>query len=429
MTENLSRRPLTGLLIAQLVSVLGTSMSALAILWLVLTSTGSATRTGLIAFAELAPYVAVQALGGPLVDRTGARRTYVLGNAAAAAAVCAVPALHAVGLLPLGALAGLVAVAGAVRGMADCAGQVLVPGAAGLGAVPLERAAGLHGSANQTGLFVGAAAAGVLVSALGAPAVVLVDGVTFALAAALVALLVPAAAQPQRSQRRLSTRQYAADLAEGVRFIRTDRLLLVLVAMIAVTNLLDQGINAVLVPVWIREHLHQPRALGLIAGALGAGALIGALTAAWLGPKLPRRVVFTIGTLISGAPLPLALAAAGALPPALTAAFVAGLATGGLNPILHAVLYERIPPQLRARTLGALKASAWIGTPIGPLLAGSLIEATGLRTTLFTFAMILLVATAVPVMLPVMRHMNRTPRPQPDATRRPPHDLSRAADG
>jgi MFS family permease len=412
MTESRSRRPLTGLLIAQVISVLGTSMSALAIPWLVLTSTGSPTRTGLVAFAELAPYVAMQALGGPLVDRIGAQRIYVLGNAAAAVAVCAIPALHAIGLLPLGALAGLVAFAGAVRGIADCAGQVLVPGTAGLGAVPLERAAGLHGSANQAGLLVGAAAAGVLVSVLGAPAVVLVDGVTFALAAALVALLVPTAAQPQRSERRLSTRQYVADLAEGVRFIRTDLLLLVLVAMIAVTNLLEQGINAVLVPVWVREHLHQPQALGFIAGALGAGALIGALTAAWSGPKLPRRVVFTIGTLVAGAPLSFVLALTSTLPPALTAAFVAGLATGGLNPILHAVLYERIAPQLRARTLGALKASAWIGTPIGPLLAGSLVEATNLRSTLFAFAIIFLVATALPLTLPTMRNMNRAPRPQ-----------------
>jgi MFS family permease len=417
MTAALSRRPLAGLLVAHLVCVLGTAMSALAIPWLVLTSTGSATRTGLIAFAELAPYVAMQALGGPLVDRTGARRAYILGNAGAAAAVCAIPALHAGGLLPLGALAGLVAVAGAVRGTADCAGQVLVPATAGLGAVPLERAAGVHGSAHQTGLFVGAAAAGVLVSALGAPAVVLVDGITFALAAALVALFVPAGAQPQRSQRRLGTRQYAADLAGGVRFIRADRLLLVLVAMIAVTNLLDQGINAVLVPVWIRGHLHQPGALGLIAGALGVGAVIGALAAAWLGPKLPRRAVFTIGTLISGAPLSLVLAVTGTLPPALTAAFVAGLGSGGLNPILYAVLYERIPPSLRARTLGALKASAWIGTPIGPLLAGGLIEATGLRNTLFTFSTIFLIATAAPLMLPAMRQMNRAPRPRPDAAR------------
>ncbi|GAA2376738.1 MFS transporter [Dactylosporangium salmoneum] len=421
--ERESLRPLTGQLVAQLVSVLGTSMSALAIPWLVLTSTGSATRTGLVAFAEMAPYVAMQALGGPLVDRVGARRAYVLGNTAAAVAVCAIPALHALGLLPPGALAGLVAVAGAVRGVADCAGLVLVPVTAGLGAVPLERAAGLHGSANQTGLLVGASAAGVMISLLGAPAVVLVDGISFALAAVLVALLVPAGAQPPPVGRRLGTRQYVADLADGVRFIRADRLMLVLVAMIALTNLLDQGINAVLVPVWVREHLHQPRALGLIAGALGAGALIGALVAAWLGPRLPRRVVFTAGVLIAGAPTSFVLALTGTLPPALTVAFVAGLAVGGLNPILNAVLFERVPPRLRARTLGALKASAWIGTPVGPLLAGGLIEATSLRTTLLAFATIFVVATTVPLMLPAMRDMNRTPRPRPEATRAADHEV------
>lgn len=73
-------------------------------------------------------------------------------------------------------------------------------------AIALERAAGLHGSVSQTGLFVGAPAAGVLVTVLGAPTVVLVDGISFALAAVLVALLVPVAAQPQQAERQLLSR-------------------------------------------------------------------------------------------------------------------------------------------------------------------------------------------------------------------------------
>jgi MFS family permease len=81
------------------------------------------------------------------------------------------------------------------------------------------------------------------------------------------------------------------------------------------------------------------------------------------------------------------------------------------------VLYERIPDHLRARTLGAVKASAWIGTPIGPLLAGFLVEDAGLRTALFAFAMIFVVATVVPLVLPVMRDMNRTPRAGTPAAR------------
>ncbi len=132
-----ARRPLAALLSASLISLLGTAMSQLAIPWLVLTTTGSAARTGTVAFAETAPYVALQALAGPLVDRLGARRACIAGNAAAAPVVCAIPALYAAGLLPLGALAALVGIAGAVRGLADCAANVLVPGAAKVGGVPL----------------------------------------------------------------------------------------------------------------------------------------------------------------------------------------------------------------------------------------------------------------------------------------------------
>jgi len=44
--------------------------------------TGSAAKTGLVAFAQMTPYVAAQALTGPLVDRVGLRWSFVWGNLA-----------------------------------------------------------------------------------------------------------------------------------------------------------------------------------------------------------------------------------------------------------------------------------------------------------------------------------------------------------
>ena len=55
--------------------------------WFVLVTTGSVTRTGLVAFAEMTPYVLVGAVGGPFVDRVGPVRAAVAGNLAAALAV------------------------------------------------------------------------------------------------------------------------------------------------------------------------------------------------------------------------------------------------------------------------------------------------------------------------------------------------------
>lgn len=410
---DLDRRPLTGLLGASLISILGTAMSQLAIPWLVLTTTGSAAQTGTVAFAETAPYVALQALAGPLVDRIGARRACLYGNAAAAPIVCAIPVLYAAGLLPLCALAGLVAVAGAVRGLADCASYVLVPAAAKTGGVPLERAAGLSSGAGRTGLVLGAPLAGILVTAAGAPVVVLIDGFTFAAAALLIATFVPGTTKaPHAAPHAVpDDRGYFAQLAEGLRFIRTDRLLLGIISMVAIGNLLDQGLSAVLLPVWVRSDVHNPAALGLIAGAMEIGALGGNIVGAWLGPRLPRRAAYTVGWLFGGAPRFAALVLAATLSPILAVFVFAGLAGGAINPIIGALSYERIPPHLHARVLGTIKASAWIGIPFGSLLAGALAETVGLHTTLIAFGVVYFATTLAPFASPAWRTMDRRPPP------------------
>src|SRR5215469_9714736 len=119
-------------------------MTLLAVPWLVLTTTGSATLTGIAAFAEMGPYVAVQSLGSPLVDRLGAKPASVITDAIACAAFGAIPVLHAVGVLPVPVLAILAAIGGGARGAGDCARDVLVSGVGELAATPAERYSGLY---------------------------------------------------------------------------------------------------------------------------------------------------------------------------------------------------------------------------------------------------------------------------------------------
>ncbi len=408
------RAPMYGLLTAYLVSEIGTAMSALAIPWLVLTTTGSAAQTGLVGFAEMAPYVLFQATAGPLADRMGLRRACASGNAVAAVIVCAIPALYAAGALQLGTLLALVAIAGATRGVSDAAASPLVPGTATLGEVGMERAAGLFSAANRGGLLLGMPLSGLLIGLTNAPTVVLVDGVTFAVAAVLIAALVPTSAQPAvDTEAPMTPRRYAADLGEGLRFLRRDRLLLGIVTMIAVTNLLDQAWLSVLLPVWVRSRLHNPTALGFVGGASGLGALAGVLVGAWLGHHLPRRITYAVGFLFAGAPPFAALAFADTLPPVIAVCVVSGLAGGMLNPINGAVCYERIPPALQARVLGAVKSSAWIGIPIGSLVGGGLTSAIGLRPTLLVTGGVMLVTTLAPFVFPAWRDMNRVPDAAP----------------
>ena len=96
-----SQRPLVAMLVASGISLVGTRLSAIALPLFVLITTGSATRTGLVAFAEMAPYVVMQALAGPLTDRVGPRRISILSDLVSAAVVAFIPVLHAMGRLQL----------------------------------------------------------------------------------------------------------------------------------------------------------------------------------------------------------------------------------------------------------------------------------------------------------------------------------------
>ncbi len=410
-----TRRGLTGLLVANFVSILGTRMSMLALPWFVLVTTGSATKTGLVAFAEMAPYVLVQGLGGPLVDRFGTRRVAIGTDVVAAVTFALVPLVYVAGHLSLGVVAVLVAVAGAVRGAGDSARHVLLPGVAEPAGTPLERAAGLYDGVSRAAGMIGAPLAGVLIAVTSAPLVVAIDAATFVVSAVLVGVYVPRSAQPGPKP---ATEEpevgYLTALREGFAHLGGDRLLLGIAVMVAVTNLLDQAFASVLAPVWSKDVTGNAVALGLMSAVLGLGAVAGNALTTWLGPRLPRRQTFAWGFLLGGSSRFFALAALSSVSPVLAVSFVAGLGVGGINPILGAVEYERVPRHLQTRVLGALGATAWAGIPVGALLGGALVDGLGLRGALLTAGTAYLLTTLAPFVFPAWRGMDR-PRSHPAA--------------
>lgn len=393
------------MLSAYLLSVTSTVVSALTLPWLVLTSTGSATLTGLVVFAEMGPYVAMQALAGPWVERIGPRRASWVANALAGMTLLVIPLLHLTGSLRFGPLVLLAAVVGGLRGLADCGSAPLVPATARVADTPLERAAGLHSSVSQGGYLMGAPVGGVLLTLLEPALVLVVSGLGFLAASAFVAIGVP------RSVGRPDTGQspsggYRQHLAAGLGFIYHEPVLRALVLMVCATNLVTSALSGVLLPAWVSERDLPVASLGAVTGALAAGGLAGSLFGAWLGPRVRRWLTFAVGFLLGGAPLFLTLALSSSLWPGVVAAGLCGLAAGGINPIIGAVQYERIPAAMLPRVLGAVKASAWMGIPIGPLVGGLVTSGFGVTTALFGFGSVFLLITLVPFLVPAFRMMD-----------------------
>ncbi|MFE6053801.1 MFS transporter [Kitasatospora sp. NPDC056446] len=416
-----SFRPLAGVLTATAVSVTGTRVSAIALPWFVLATTGSATMTGLVAFAEMAPYVLVKALTGPVVDRLGPRVVSWTTDAVSAVAAGLVPLLHARGLLPFWALLVMVAVIGAMRGPGDLAKSVMVPEAADHARVPMERATGLSGVTERLASTIGPAVGGGLVALLGPLAGLAVNAATFALGSLIIALALPrgmgrpaaaplpgaVAAPSAEADEAAGSGGYWRMFREGFAFLRSEPLLLTVIVMVGITNLLDAAFVTVLVPVWARESGNGPAAIGLTAGTMGATAVVGSLIAAAVASRLPRRTVFFVGFLLCGAPRFLVLALGAPMWAVLTVFAIGGFGSGFLNPILGAVLFERVPRHLLGRVHALGDSLAWAGIPLGGLVAGASVALIGLIPSLLVAGALYFATTTLAGLRPEWREMDR----------------------
>lgn len=407
MTSDRRRLPLFALLGANAVSMTGNMAALVAIPWFVLATTGSASKTGITAFAGLVPVVLSGVLGGAFVDRLGYRRASVLADIASAAAVAAIPLLHSTVGLAFWQLVVLVFLGGLLDAPGVTARSALIPDVADRAGWSYERASGANAAIERSSRLAGAPLAGVLIAIVGPTNVLWVDAATFVVSAIVVAAGVPGRAAVEAGSEDGTTISYVARLRAGYAFLRRDRTLFVLIAVVSLTNFLD-SISMVALPVVAKEVYRSALSLGLMLGVTGAGSVGGALAFSAIGHRLSRHRVFTWGFIMVALWYPVA-ATFPALGVLLVAKAASGIASGPLNPVIDTVFYERVPDGMRGRVFGVTHAAAWVSMPLGVLVAGPLIESVGLRATLLgTFAAYLAV-TLTAMFLPSLRGMDDQP--------------------
>ncbi len=421
----MSRRPFVALAAAEVLSLSGTRLSTIAIPWLVLTTTGDPVLTGVAGLAEMLPYVIAKALGGPMIDRLGARLVSLWCDAVSVFMVALIPLLDAWDLLTIPVLLPIVAAMGVLRGPSDAAKQSLVPEIARIAGLPLERVTGTAGAIERLASTAGAAGAGTLIAVIGAGSALMVNAVTFALAAAVVAVGIPGKRQP--AAQAVARQSYAQDLTEGWNFLRREPVLFGIVLMVMATNLLDQAYSAVLLPVWVQAHGFDAAMLGAMLAVFTAASIAGAVLAAALGERLPRLLIYTSAFLICGLPR----FAVFAFDVPLAAIFVVlttgGFASGFLNPILSAINFERIPAALVGRVIALIAALSWSLIPFGGVFGGALIAGFDLTTELLVCGVLYFAATLMPLMLPSFRQFDQRPARPARPESHPDHGRTPAA--
>ena len=88
------KTPIAALVAAEVVSILGSRMTYLALPWFVLVTTGSPSKMTLVLAVEILPMAILGIPSGTVVERLGARTTMLVCDAARIPLLVSLPLLH-----------------------------------------------------------------------------------------------------------------------------------------------------------------------------------------------------------------------------------------------------------------------------------------------------------------------------------------------
>jgi predicted MFS family arabinose efflux permease len=375
-------------------SAFGTQMTTLALPWLVLESTDSAPRAGLVFAVSVLPMALLGFAGGEVIQRFGARRTMVFADFAQAVAIAAVPLLAAVDLLSFHLLLTIVAVIGVLGVPYFAAQRDLATELAGPDPKALMRANSVLEGCFNVAALAGPAVAGVLIATLGAERVLWFDAATYALSGLLLWWFVPRTRRtepPMPPQREQHTAAHTGILA-GLRAVLGDDFLRrVMVSTVSFGFLLRVLMLAL--PLLAFDRFGgDAKVGGLLLSGFGAGAIAGAAVSYLVGSRLSPTRVFGLAAfqlvlpwwvLLFDVPVPVLVAALA----------VSGAALPLSNAPFFSILATRFGADIRAKVIQAVMTISNIAGPLGFLAGGMAIGRFGVTTTLLVLAALSTVAS------------------------------------
>jgi predicted MFS family arabinose efflux permease len=369
----LRNRSLAALLVAELVSMTGTQLTFIALPWLVLVTTGSVVKMSIVLAAEVVPMAIFGIPSGSVVARLGGRRTMLACDLVRAPLMAVVPVLHWAGELSFGVLVALVFVLGLLFTPYFAAQRTIVPELFGDDERLVSQAGALLGGANSITLVIGPAVGGILVSWLGAPAVLLLDAVSYLVAFALVFVFVGAGA-------RVPQDEGSRGIFAGVRFLARDRVLGPLTAVVILLDACAAALFTTFPALAFIRYDQDAHVAGWLFAAFGLGAVGGSLLAIRALDRFHPLRLAAGAILLAVVPL---WALVFTLPweGVALVLFVAGLFVPLINAPAMGLITTRPPAALRAKVMTVVLTASALGSPGGRLVIGPLFDDVGISWT------------------------------------------------
>jgi MFS family permease len=349
---------------AQAVSIAGDQLARVALTVLVFDRTNSPLRTAAVYALTYLPWV----IGGPLLsglaDRIP-RRTIMIGCNTASAVLLAAMAIPGI---PLAGLCALLFLAVLLEPLFSAARSSLIADV-----LPDDRyvlASALGNVTTQTGQVAGFALGGIAVGLLGSRPALLIDGATFLLSAAVVAIRVrrrPAASGVDEG----GLAGWRARIASGARLVFGDPRLrtLLILSWLAAYYIVPEGLAG---PYVERDLGGGSLGVGLLLAAQPAGVVIGGLLLTRLVPPARRLSLMVPLAALALGPLVL-IALRPSLEISIALLVVAGLGAS-YQLVSNATFVQSVAPARRGQAFGLATAGLFVGQGLGIVVAGAIAE-------------------------------------------------------
>jgi MFS family permease len=362
-------------------SVLGDSITHVALIWFVYETTRSAEALGWLMLCNTGPVIVGGLLAGSLLDRFDRRTVILMDNVVRGTVVALVPVLYALGWLVLWHIYAVAALYGLFMMISLAGGPALIP--ALVRSEQLATANALEMLSFTLGGVIGPVLAGLLIGWVGAPNVVIIDAASYFTFALLLARI--GVTNKQQQPARFDQPVY--HLGHAVQLLLKNKILLATTCMFMAFNI-GSGIYSVWLPILSDQMLGGGSTLyGILLGALACGEVAGALLA---GGRVFRRALGALICLaqsLAGAALGIILIGptvwSAALGLALCGAFSAPLTIWA-----QTLRMQIIPEQLRGRMFALLRTLMQSGNPLGGAIAGLLLPVLGMMPMIALSALV-----------------------------------------
>jgi MFS family permease len=390
---------------AETISQVGTQVTLVALPLLAVTDLGATPfQMGVLTSLETLAFLLIGLPAGAWVDRWRRKRVLVTGDLVRAVAIGSLPVAALFDALTLGQLYLVALVAGTATVFFDVAYQSYLP--ALVDRDQIVDGNGKLEASRAVAQVAGPGITGALVRALGAPALIAVDAVSFLVSALFIGRIRTADTVPDRAARR----PLRAEIAEGLSFVVRHPLLRRMVACTGLANLAGSATGALLVLYAIRDLGLSESTVGLVFSAGAVGGLLGAVVAARIARVLGEGRTIPLSALaFAAAGIGVPLASVGAPVPVLLGAwFLESFAVIVYNVTQVSFRQRLCPPGLLGRMNASVRFIVYGTMPVGSLLGGALGTWLGLVPAL-SIAVAGSFLAAVPVVFSPLLRMRDLP--------------------